>query len=112
MGIGRLVGNHFDLVVSIRHNAAQARVDEWEASFARASRLVWDATDGQHQFGTIWVCNNSTGGRNADAWLLDPDGRSSSAVRGLDSETAHMTLYGDERFKPFIIVHEFGGSDT
>jgi len=108
MGIGRLVGNHFDLVVSIRHNAAQARVDEWEASFARASRLVWDATDGQHQFGTIWVCNNSTGGRNADAWLLDPDGRSSSAVRGLGSETAHMTLYGDERFKPFIIVHEFG----
>ncbi|MCD2443052.1 VWA domain-containing protein [Agromyces sp. SYSU K20354] len=108
MGIGRLVGNHFDLIVSIRHNAAQARVDEWEASFAQASRLLWDATDGQHRFGTIWVCNNSSGGRNADAWLLEPDGRSVSAVDALGSETAHMTLYGDERFKPFIVIHEFG----
>ncbi|MDQ0574297.1 VWA domain-containing protein [Agromyces albus] len=108
MGIGRLVGDHFDLIVSIRHNAAQARVDEWEESFAQASRLLWDATDGQHRFGTIYVCNNSTGGRNADAWLLEPEGRSSSAVDALGNETAHMTLYGDERFKPFIVVHEYG----
>jgi hypothetical protein len=108
MGIGRLVGDHFDLIVSIRHDATQARVDEWEASFAQASRLLWDATDGQHRFGTIYVANSSTGGRNADAWLLEPDGRSSSAVRALGSETAHMTLYGDERFKPFIVIHEFG----
>jgi hypothetical protein len=108
MGIGRLVGDHFDMIVSLRHNAAQERVDEWEASFAQVSRLLWDATDGQHRFGTIWVCNNSSGGRNADAWLLESDGRSSSAIRGLGSETAHMTLYGDERFKPFVIVHEFG----
>ena len=108
MGIGRLDGDHFDLVVSLRHNADQARLDQWEASFAQASRVLWDATDGQHRFGTIWVCNNSSGGRNADAWLLEPDGRSVSAVDALGSETAHMTLYGDERFKPFIVVHEFG----
>jgi hypothetical protein len=108
MGIGRLVGDHFDLIVSIRHNADQARVDEWEASFAQASRLLWDATDGQHRFGTIWVCNNSTGGRNADAWLLDPAGTSNSTGARLGVETTHMTLYGDERFKPFVIVHEFG----
>lgn len=107
MGIGRLVGDHFDLIVSLRHNASQAVVDQWEASFAEASRVLWDATDGQHRFGTIWVCNNSSGGRNADAWLLEPDGRSVSAVDALGSETAHMTLYGDERFKPFIVVHEF-----
>lgn len=108
MGIGRLVGDHFDIIVSLRHNAAQGRVDEWEASFAQASQLLWDATDGQHRLGTVWVCNNSSGGRNADAWLLEPDGRSVSAISGLGSETAHMTLYGDERFKPFIIIHEFG----
>jgi hypothetical protein len=108
MGIGRLVGDHFDLIVSIRHNATQARIDEWEASFAQASRLLWDATDGQHRLGTVWVCNDSSGGRNADAWLLEPDGRSASAVDALGSETAHMTLYGDERFKPYIVVHEFG----
>lgn len=108
MGIGRLVGNRFNLIVSLRHNADAARLGEWRTSFERASQLLLDATDGQHQFGTIFVCNNSSGGRNADTWLLDPDGRSFSNVRGLGSETAHMTLYGDERFKPFIVIHEFG----
>ncbi len=108
MGIGRLVGGRFNLIVSLRHNASAARLNEWQASFARASELLFDATDGQHQFRDIYVCNNSSGGRNADAWLLDPDGRSFSNVRGLGSETAHMTLYGDERFKPFVVVHEFG----
>ncbi|GAA0956566.1 hypothetical protein [Actinocorallia libanotica] len=108
MGVGRLVGNRFNLVVSLRHNADSPRLEEWRAAFERASALLFDATDGQHRFGTIYVCNNSSGGRNADAWLLEPDGRSTSAVRGIRSETGHMTLYGDERFKPFIVIHEFG----
>ncbi|MEU4769459.1 VWA domain-containing protein [Actinosynnema sp. NPDC023794] len=108
MGIGRLDGGRFNLIVSVRHNADGVRLGEWRASFERASALLFDATDGQHQFGTIYVCNNSSGGRNADAWLLDADGRSSSSVRGLGRETARMNLSGDERFKPFVIIHEFG----
>jgi hypothetical protein len=108
MGSGRLDSGRFNIIVSLRHNASAEVLNEWEASFARASVLLFDATDGQHRFGDIYVCNNSSGGRNADAWLLSEDGRSSSAILGLGSETAHMTLYGDERFKPFIIVHEFG----
>jgi hypothetical protein len=108
MGSGTFRAGKFNLILSIRHNASAARVDEWRASFERASELLFDATDGQHQFGDIYVCNNSTGGRNADAWLLQPDGRSHSAVDALGNETAHMTLYGDERFKPFIVIHEFG----
>jgi len=108
MGMGRLDGDRFNLIVSLRHNATNARLNEWQASFDRASRLLFDATDGQHQFGTIYVCNNASGGRNADAWLLDEDGRSSSNVSALGAETGHMTLFGDERFKPFVIIHEFG----
>jgi hypothetical protein len=108
MGSGRLVGGRFNLIVSLRHNASAARLNEWQASFGRASELLFDATDGQHQFRDIYVCNNSSGGRNADVWLLDEDGRSFSSVNALGSETAHMTLYGDERFKPFVVIHEFG----
>jgi hypothetical protein len=47
------------------------------ASVARASALLFDATDGRHQLGTIFVCNNSSGGRNADAGTptaADPGG--------------------------------------
>jgi len=53
VGIGRLVGGRFNLVLSIRHNATAARLNEWRASWERASRLLFDATDGQHQFGDI-----------------------------------------------------------
>jgi len=108
MGNGNLSAGKFNLILSIRHNANATRLNEWQASFERASRLLFDATDGQHQFGTIYVCNNSTGGRNADGWLLEPDGTSMSATDALGNETAHMTLMGDERFKPFVIIHEFG----
>lgn len=107
MGIGRLDAGRFNLILSVRHNADASRVDEWRASFQRASELLFDATDGQHQLGTLYVCNDSSGGRNADAWLLQEDGRSSAGGLGaLGTETTHMTLYGDERHKPFVVLHE------
>ena len=34
MGSGRLVGGRFNLIVSLRHNASAARLNEWQASFA------------------------------------------------------------------------------
>lgn len=108
MGSGTIRAGRFNLILSLRHNAAAACLAEWRASFERASQLLFDATDGQHQFGDIYVCNDSSGGHNADAWLLDADGISVSAVHGLGSDTSHMTLCADERYKPFIIIHEFG----
>ncbi|MEU7889443.1 VWA domain-containing protein [Microbispora bryophytorum] len=107
MGIGYLDTGHFHLTVSFRHVADAARIDEWRASFQQASRLLFDATNGCHQFGDIRVCNASTGGHDADAWLLEDDGRSNSPELGLGQPGAHMVLYGDERFKPFVILRHF-----
>lgn len=107
MGIGRLDGNRFNLILSVRHDASSARLDQWRQSFQRASELLYDATDGQHQLGDLYVCNDSSGGRNADAWLLRENGRSNAGdLSALGTESVHMTLYGDERFKPFVIAHE------
>lgn len=107
MGIGRLDGSRFNLIMSVRHNASATRLDQWRQSFQRASEMLFDATDGQHQLGTVFVCNDSSGGRNADGWLHEEDGRSSAGGLGvLGTETIHMTLYGDERFKPFVLLHE------
>ena len=108
MGIGRLQSDRFTLFVSLRHDADAARMEQWRASFQRFSDLLFDATDGQHQIGTVFVCNNSTGGRNADAWLLKDDGRSNSPCPGLGRGSVHQTLFADERFKPFVLLHEFG----
>jgi hypothetical protein len=103
-------GEKFTLSISVRHDATSSELDEWRDAFQQASELLFDATDGQHQFGTIIVCNQSYAGRGADIHLFEEDGRSytSLPLPGLGLPVSHMFLYGDEKEKPFVIVHEFG----
>ena len=89
---------------------------DWEIVFQKASELLFDATDGQHQFGRIYVCNSCTGGRNADAWLDDSEDSDANSGNptppnlglGADAPTAHQNFHRIHRFRPFIITHEFG----
>src|SRR5687767_1302201 len=75
-GSGKLNSGKFDLSVSSRFNAPSATLDALRNRFQQASELLFDATDGQHQFGTIRFCNNSRGGRNADIWFRNDGDRS------------------------------------
>lgn len=108
MGLGRYQSGKFHLIASFRHNADQARIDEWKASFVQASRLLFEATDGQHQIGTLTFCNDTTGGPIADLWLEEPNGESSSRHGGIGRPGIFAHLWGDERMHPFIVVHELG----
>lgn len=108
MGVGRYKDGKFDLILSIRHNADAPRIEQWERSFKRASEILYDATDGQMQFGRIYVANNNVGSSEADAYLLEEEGTSSSSVNALGTPGLHMNLKGDERNKPYIVIHEFG----
>lgn len=109
MGLGRYQAGKFDLVLSLRHNANAARILEWEQSFRRASEILYDATDGQMQFGRLFVANNSRGSAEADCFLMEADGSSFTTVPipGLGTADLHAILMGDERRKPFIVIHEF-----
>lgn len=106
MGIARFKNGVFRLVVSVRHNADAARLNEWRASFQHASQMLFDATLGQHRFGEILVANRSMGSAEADCWLMEADGPSGSS-HGFAQLGEHSTLMADERFRPFIILHEF-----
>lgn len=108
MGIGRLDGSKFDLVLSVRHDASRTELDEWERSFQHASELLYDATDGQHQLGDVYVCNDSTGSASADVWLMEAErGRANAGgLAVLGNRGTHVTLHGEDRFRPFIVVHE------
>lgn len=108
MGIGRFDDGKFDLILSLRHDADATRVEQWERSFRRASEILYDATDGQMQFGRVYIANNSAGSAEADAYLLPEEGQSSSSVNALGSPGFHMNLKADEKNKPFIVIHEFG----
>lgn len=106
MGLGRYANGLFRLVLSVRHNADAARLEEWRRSFQHASQMLFDATDGQHRFSEVLVANNSRGGAEGDCWLMEDEGASSSSHR-FGRAGFFCQLWADERFKPFIVLHEF-----
>ena len=108
MGVGRYKDGKFDLILSIRHVADATRILQWERSFKRASEIIYDATDGQLQFGKLYVANDSAGTDEADAHLMDPEGTSFATGAGvLGTPGQHMELKSDEKNKPFVIEPEY-----
>src|SRR5688500_11584609 len=118
MGIGifHSATGKFDLVLSIRYDATGLNeMDQWEAAFEKASRLLYDATDGQHQLGNIFVYNNDTASSRdvADAWLMSVDAPSHASgslpgASGIGSTSCHIVFSSNAKYRPFTIVHELG----
>ena len=118
-GSGKITSGKFDLSISSRFNAPTATLNALQNRLQQASELLFDATDGQHQFGTIRICNNSRGGRNADIWFQNDGDRSfvsGGCVPGLGTNGCHITLFeknaladvGANADGRHVIVHEFG----
>jgi hypothetical protein len=107
MGLGRYQNGAFHLVASFRYPADQTEVALWRASISHASRLLFDATDGQHRIGTLTFCNDSTAGGVADLWLEQPVGQSVSDHGGIGRPGFFAQLRGDQ-LAPFIVLHELG----
>jgi uncharacterized protein YegL len=125
LGIYNSATGKFDLVLSIRYDATDDEnntndIDQWEVAFERASRLLYDATDGQHQLGNIYVFNNdSLNGNVADAWLMlddltatqidSTDGSSSNPGEPvIGALNWHIVFASSIKYRPFMIVHELG----
>ena len=111
MGLGRFdpTTHKFDLILSVRYNASSNDLAQWQKAFQRASELLYDATDGKHQLGTVQVCLNNQGDDAADAFLTGTPGIShAGAIVQLGTPRIHMTINNDEMFKPLVIVHELG----
>jgi len=108
MGAGTFKDGIFNLILSVRHHANPTRLMEWKLAFERASELLHHATGGAHRIGKVVIVNDEKGESEADAFLEQDPGVSASAYFGLGTKNAHMTLCSDERFRPFVIVHELG----
>ncbi len=121
-GSGELKDGKFNISISIRYNASAATLDALKMRFQQASELLFDATDGQHQFGKIFVCNNSRGGKNADFWIRNDIDRSyvpGSCVfpnpglgkkdcRIMQTEKNTLNDSNANADGRHVIVHEFG----
>jgi Mg-chelatase subunit ChlD len=106
----------FDLSISIRGDYTDAQIDTLKGQMQKASDIIADATDGQHRFGRIYVCNKSRGGKSADAWRVPGTAtpRSSANIRGLGAAGLRMYLEDDLATSnanadgAHVIAHEFG----
>ena len=85
----------------------EQELQRWQNSFRHASKLLYDATDGQMSFGRIEVSGGLTGDSTADVELCENPG-ASGTTGTIDQPSEHMFLMQDEQRKPFVIVHEFG----
>lgn len=88
----------------------------WEGAFNRASELLFNATDGQVQIGTVNFYNNCPQVVDqADVVIQSGSGGASAHVGGLGGDGLHVYVYNDTHSQDvatargqFGIVHEFG----
>lgn len=116
-GDGRVVsGTPHTLHLNIYYNYDETDMDRFQNAFNEASQLMYNATDGQMQFGTIRVSKNSSFEDKADFWVLTGTGGASAGGFGvLGNPGVHVDIYqnthsstsGSARGQ-FGIVHELG----
>lgn len=80
--------------VSVRYDAASDELAEWEAAFEEASKILYEATEGQFYIADVVVCNSCLGGDQADIWLYDTLDRSYVDNWGLGTAIGTPDLRG------------------
>jgi len=108
MGMGRFKDGKFDLVVVANFAMTPAETEEWRRSFEKASELFFDATEGQVQFGNIFVCDDSVGADAAEVILHNSGDPSYGTFGkfGQPGEALHLMPY--VRFQVLTHLHEMG----
>src|SRR3954466_4128363 len=108
MGLGRFKNGKFDLVVVANFAMTSTDLTEWQRSFAKASELFWNASEGQVQYGQIFVCDDSVGLDTAEI-ILHASGDPSYGTFGKFGQAGqalHLMPY--VKFQPLTHLHEMG----
>jgi Mg-chelatase subunit ChlD len=110
-GDGAIRGDKLDMSVMFAYREADP--DSWRPLFEEASRLLYNATNGQLQLGTVRVTSCGFAKDGADVWIMDNDGGALANVLGL-SGIGHIYLSqvhkstAEPAVGPFGLVHEIG----
>ena len=95
MGTGRSRNGKFDFVVVANFAMTATDVTQWRRSFVKASELFWDASQGQLQYGRIFMCDESVGADSAEV-ILHADGDPSYGTWGkfgIPGQALHLMPY-------------------
>src|SRR6266542_2076705 len=82
MGLGRFKDGKFDLVVVANFVMTDADWTEWERGLKKASEILFNASEGQMQFGSIYICDENIGADAAE-FILHASGDPSYGTWGL-----------------------------
>lgn len=108
MGLGRYKNGKFDLVVVANFPMSATDFAEWERGLKKASEILYDASEGQMQFGSIYVCDENVGADTAE-FILHNSGDPSYGTFGLfgtAGQALHLMPY--VRLQPLTVLHEMG----
>jgi len=107
MGNGRFKNGKFDMVVVANYAMTAADWTEWERGIKKASEILYNASEGQMQFGKIFVCDESNGLSTADIILYPAgDPSYSSGTFGNAGAALHIMPYVKRQVLTFL--HEMG----
>lgn len=99
-GSGRYHDGVFDLVVTLGWNASNAEISTIQGRFTDASQLLFDATDGQARFGTIYIFNNNTGLEFADVLITNGSGTANATGADLGVFGQSLDLFTTDDINP------------
>lgn len=110
-GSGRIVDGKLELSVAFTYR--EADIEAWRPLFEEASRLLWNATNGQLQIGKVRVGDCGLDKEEADIWILDGNSGAFANLLGLGGQ-GHIYLSQTHKSVAapalgyFGVVHEFG----
>lgn len=97
----------FNLSVSLRYTPAAQELAFLCQVVQEASRVLFDATDGQHSIGQVHFAPDGLGGEDADIWVHPNDDvwPNSTAAR-IWFKGSSLDMSQDYMFHPTILAHE------
>ena len=108
MGLGRYRDGKFDLIVVANYLMTPEDWIEWERSLKKSSEILYNASEGQLQFGRLYVCDENIGGGIADIILHAADGLSGSYFRTFGRAGFGIDLMAPIKQDALITLHELG----
>lgn len=106
----------WDFGVSMRFDATAQQIERTKTEFAKASDLIYDASDGQQEFGDVFVCNNKGAGKAAEVWILPPGtswcsqapGRFGVSGQHIEQCYDDMVYSNAKADGSWVVAHEWG----
>ena len=109
MGNGYRDGQFLNFQVTADYDLTDDDRGRWERAFAKASEILWNATEGQLRFGTVLFADQNAGATNAELILnADTAGRALGTSGGWGKSGKAIFQPAYAQVQVMTLLHELG----